>query len=105
MTKDYPGDSGTEQNKVMNTRAKLKCYEIAEFEGWGNIKQPDGTFKGGYVPNKRFKFQIVTGGSAENDHFYAVSGGTNLELVTNNSEVFGQFRVGGEYYADLSPAE
>lgn len=89
----------------MSTRAKLKCYEISEFQGWDNMKDNgEGKSKGGYCVAKKFKFQIVSGGSEENDFYSHISGGTNMELATINSAVFDHFKVGGEYYADLSPA-
>lgn len=91
----------TEQNKFM-VRAKFKCYEIAEYTGWDNNKDNGKGGKGDYCKAMKFKFQIVSGGSPENDHFYAVSGGSNLELQTINPAVFDQFKVGAEYYADIN---
>lgn len=89
------------------TRAKLKCYEIAEFQGWTSQHHKDeatGKWIGGNAPSKRIKMQIVSSGSDENDHFYAVSGGTNIELITTNPNVWPMFEVGGEYYADFTKA-
>jgi hypothetical protein len=90
----------------ITVRAKFKCYEIAEFKSGKYVTNTD-TGKSDWVQCKamKFKFQIVSGGSPENEHFYAVSGGSNLELQTINESVFDRFKVDGEYYADLSPAD
>lgn len=105
--KEYTGDSVTEQQiKMEITRAKLKCYEIAEFQGWTtqHHKDENGKWVSGYAPAKKIKMQIVSGGSDENDHFQAVSRGTNFELITVNSNVWPMFQVGGEYYCDFTKA-
>jgi hypothetical protein len=79
-------------------RAKLVCYEKAEFQGWDSKA-------GKYCPAMKFKFQIVSSGnSPENDFYSHISGGTNMEIATINAEVFDKFKVNGEYFADLSPA-
>lgn len=103
------GTAGLNTKIMLTVRAKFKCYEIAEFQSSRPESVDDGN--GGKrtvwkdCKSLKFKFQIVSGGSPENDHFYAVSGGSNLELVTVNDAVFDKFKVGGEYYADLTPAE
>jgi hypothetical protein len=98
------GTAGLNRNVMNKVRAKFKCYEIAEFQSGKYVKSTEG--KDVWTPCKalKFKFQIVSGGSPENDHFYAVSGGSNLELQTINENVFDKFKVGGEYYADLIDA-
>ncbi len=88
----------------MSTRAKLKCFEIAEFTGTKSFKDENGNWKYEPVLTKRIKMQIVGSGTPENDVYAQVSGGTNIELVTNNEAAYNQFRVGGEYYMDLSAA-
>lgn len=82
-------------------RCKFKCYEITEFVGWTWNEEKKIS-----VPCKalKFKFQVTPGGSKENDHFYAVSGGSNLDLCTVNPLVFDKFKVGGEYYSDFTEA-
>lgn len=85
-------------------RAKFKCYEIAEYESGKYVKNSEGKDVWQKCKALKFKFQIVSGGSSENDHFYAMSGGSNLELQTINENVFDKFKVGGEYYADIIEA-
>lgn len=88
-------------------RAKVKVYEIAEFQSGKYVaNDTDGKVnKWQACPGYRIKCQIVSGGSAENDMFQAVSGGTNIELVTVNQDARDEFKVNGEYYVDFTPAE
>ncbi len=81
-------------NKV---RTKVKVHEITELTGYNSKTQKS-------VPAKRFKMQIVYDGSEENKFFSHISGGTNVELQTINEDVFGFFKVGGEYYVDFTDA-
>lgn len=107
------GTAGLNTKVMFTVRAKFKCYEIAEFQSGKYVSptaeetaaDPNAKAKWTQCKALKFKFQIVSGGSPENDHFYAVSGGSNLEMVTVNEAVFNCFKVGGEYYADLTPAE
>ena len=88
-------------------RAKVKVYEIAEFQSGKYVaNDTDGKVNKWQVcPGYRIKSQIVSGGSAENDMFQAVSGGTNFELVTVNQAARDAFKVNGEYYVDFTPAD
>ena len=73
----------------MNTRCKFKCVSKREYEGWG--KAPVPKFY-------EYEFQVVTGGSHENDMFFAStpSGSLKVSVVRDDS-----FDVGKEYYLDF----
>lgn len=75
---------------------KVKVHEITELSAWDNRPAPIG---GKYAPAKRFKMQIVSGGTEQNDFYANVSGGTNMELQTINPNVFDQFSVNCERFA------
>jgi hypothetical protein len=47
----------------------------------------------------------VTGGSEENDRFFASTPTGTITLTTVNMEAAKQFENGKEYYVDFTPAE
>lgn len=71
----------------MGTRAKFILEEKAEFTG-------------GY----RLRFRAVHSGSPENERFFHYTPNGSLEMQVVKQEVADQFKVGQEYYLDLSPA-
>lgn len=87
---------------MIKVRAKVSCHEVVICQGYTN-KANDN--KGGYVEARRFKMQIVQGTSEEDRLYSSISGGTAVELMTINPEVFDSFKVGGKYYVDFTPAE
>ena len=93
-------------NKPVLAYAKVKCFAIEESQGSKWIKGDDVTpSKWEMTPKKKFKFQIVSPTTEENALFSAISGGTNVELVTINEGIFDKFKVGGEYYLPFYAAE
>ena len=73
------------------TRAKFKCSEIAEREGWGEFKKVYAA-----------KLHVVHGGSEENKAFFAATPSGSIEVGTMQQ---GLFEVGKEYYVDFTPCE
>lgn len=73
------------------TRAKFKCLEVAKREGWGSAP---------FVFSATL--QPVTGGSPENEKFYAATPGGKIELGTVRGD---HFEVGKTYYVDFTPAD
>ena len=71
-------------------RCKFKCVEKREFAAWQN-KILFG-----------FKFSPVTDGSPENKAFYDATPGGSMDISTIAED---RFKVGQEYYIDLTPAE
>ncbi len=73
-------------------RCKFKCTEKYEREGWG----PNG-------PRKLygFKFSPVSGGTEENEKFFAATPAGSFEVGT---VILDAFEVGKEYYLDISEA-
>ncbi len=75
----------------MTVRCKFRCTEIAEREGWS----------GGPRVLYHAKFLPVGSGSPENEAFFAATPAGGLELATITTM---PFKVGEEYYLDISHA-
>lgn len=84
----------------MTVRCKFKCIsaETQDKSLWDETHQEhigDG-------PAYAYKFQVVYGGSPENDRFFSSTPGGTLEISAVRKQ---EFEVGKEYYLDLSPAQ
>jgi hypothetical protein len=78
----------------MTVRAKFKVTAKTQREHWDNQK--------GAI--HEIELRPVSGGSPENDSFYASTPTGELKLQTVNHEAGQQFELGGEYYVDFTPA-
>lgn len=76
----------------MSVRAKFKVDELVPSN---DGDQPSGTVR----------MSPVTNGSSENESFYRYTPSGSLSLSTINAAAFAQFKVGDEWYLDLSPAK
>ena len=77
-------------------RAKFKVTQIAMQPHWDKSKgKKVGTIT----------LQPVTGGSPENEAFYAATPGGSITLSTVNEEALEKFELDGEYYVDFEKAE
>lgn len=84
-------------------RAKVEVFQISETRGWDS-KLNEG--KGGYCPRKTIEANIVNGPPGSEDNMFEyLSGGTSIKLSTINPDAFNQFKIGGKYYVDFTPAE
>jgi hypothetical protein len=84
-----------EERNAMTVRAKFVVQEIARRKHWDKAK-PDIC---------DIKLSPVTGGSAENDAFYAATPGGQIVLGTCNSAAVAALELGKAYYVDFLPAE
>lgn len=75
-------------------RAKFKVQSISRAQGWGQHKEV-----------QTIKLAPVTGGSPENDAFYAATPGGQIELSTVRAEAAGEFDLGREFYIDFVPVD
>lgn len=75
----------------MTTRAKFRCFSVAESIGWvGQEFVYDATFR------------PVVGGTPENDQFYAATPSGEIKLSTVRGD---HFEVGKMYYVDFTEAD
>lgn len=72
-------------------RAKFRCTSITKKEGWSGHKFLHAA-----------KFTAITGGSEENEKFFAATPSGSLEVDTVVPDIF---EVGKAYYVELTPAE
>lgn len=79
----------------MSTRAKFRCTEIARTEGWDSKLGKPAILA-------TYSFQVVTGGSKENEAFFAATPSGQLKLWCARDNMF---EVGKQYYLDLTPAD
>lgn len=77
----------------MSVRAKFKVQSITRQAGWNGNKEVHTV-----------KLSPVTGGSDENQKFYAATPGGQIELSVVTAEVGRQFDIGAEFYVDFTPA-
>lgn len=71
-------------------RCKFKCVSVTKREGWGsNPIIHDAAF------------QVVHGGSPENNSFFAATPSGEIKVGTVAAD---RFEVGKEYFVDFSPA-
>lgn len=74
-------------------RAKFKVTSITRQAGWNGNKEV-----------QTIKLQPVSGGTEENEKFYAATPGGSIELSVVKEEVGRQFDIGQEFYVDFTPA-
>lgn len=79
----------------MSIRAKFKVDSVTRRLHW--IKGKGDLFDITLSP--------VTGGSRENEKFYAATPGGKFELSTMNEEAAQQLELGEEYYIDFTKSE
>ena len=75
-------------------RAKFKVIRIERSEGWNNINEI-----------QTIVLTPVTGGSPENDTFYAATPSGEIKLATVNAKAVKEFDLGAEFYVDFTLAE
>lgn len=83
----------------MNVRAKFECISAEQIEKslWDETHK---THLGNGIAY-RYKFQVVYGGSPENDKFFSSTPGGTLELDAVRDDLFVK---GQQYYLDFTPA-
>ena len=69
-------------------RCKFICETNKQFDGY---------------QTSNLQFRAVTGGSPENDEFFAATPAGLLTFYNANPDAAKQFNVGEEYYLDISP--
>jgi hypothetical protein len=78
----------------MSVRAKFKVTSTTQRKHWdiqkGNIHE--------------IQLEPVSGGSTENEKFYAATPHGAISLQTVSEEAGSQFVLGAEYYIDFTPA-
>ena len=74
------------------TRAKFTCFAVEKSKHWDSTK--------GFV--YKAKFSPVTGGSEENQSFFAATPSGSIELSTLSKDLF---EPGVDYYVDFTKAE
>lgn len=75
-------------------RAKFRLVSVTETKHWQQGR-----------PNlKTLKLQPVSGGSPENEAFYAATPGGHIELATVNADAVAEMQLGADYYVDFTPA-
>jgi hypothetical protein len=79
---------------MATVRAKFKVQSITRRNHW----QGNGEVH-------TVELMPVTGNSDENQKFYAATPGGSIKLDTINQAAGEQFKLGGEYYVDFTPAE
>jgi hypothetical protein len=72
------------------TRCKFVCTSKREYQGWG-----------GHARLYEYEFNAVTGGSDDNQKFFAATPAGSLKVSTVTD---GTFEVGKEYFLDLHVA-
>lgn len=77
----------------MTTRAKVTCVSVRRYQGWGATPAPM-FYEAEFLP--------VTGGSPENDEFFASTPSGQLKLSTIRDD---HFTPGKSYYVDFTEAE
>lgn len=85
-------------------RAKVEVFQITETKAFMN--DPDNPGKYLTIPRKVIEANIVQGSDNPEDKIFEyLSGGTTIKLSTINPEAYNQFKIGGKYYVDFTPAE
>lgn len=77
----------------MGVRAKMRCDSLEA--AIDSSQEPSG----GTV-----RLNPVVNGSEENKQFYKYTPGGTVVLSTINQAAFSQFKLGAEYYVDITPA-
>lgn len=79
----------------MTVRAKFKVTRLSQTQHWDKAKGNIHTVE----------LSPVTGGSKENEAFYAATPGGSIQLGTINDAAAEQFKLGAELYVDFTPAD
>lgn len=77
----------------MTVRAKFTVDRIERSKGWNNIAEV-----------QTIVLSPVTGGSPENETFYAATPSGEIKLATVNAAAAKKFDLGAEFYVDFTPA-
>lgn len=78
----------------MSVEAKFVVHSIIRSKGWGTIGEI-----------QTIKFSPVTGGSEENNRFYATTPSGSIELGIVNKEAGDYFDLSGEYRVTFEKVE
>lgn len=81
-------------------RAKMKCHEIASRQIDSYNHETKQTVP---IPNEVVRLSAVTGD--DNKPWSQYTPQANVELHITNPAAVAQFKVGGVYYVDFTPAE
>lgn len=92
-------------NTLESTQCKFRVTEITKFIGSIQRKNAEGRWDYRQGECERIKLGLVNSSTPENDAFTMYSPYVNAELVITNENVFGFFKLDGEYYFDIRPAE
>lgn len=76
----------------MQVRAKMRCDSL------------DAAIENGEPNGGTVRLNPVTSGSEENKQFFRYTPGGSLVLSTINKAAFDSFKLGQEYYVDVTPA-
>lgn len=76
---------------MKRVRAKFKCNSVEKRTGWGGNE---------FVYDA--KMSAVTGGTKEDESFFAATPNGSISLCTVKDDLF---QVGQEYYVDFTPVE
>lgn len=74
-------------------RCKFRCVSRREYVGWGGTRDNPPMFY-------EYVFTVVTGGSPENEQFFASTPSGSVNISAVRSDIF---VVGQEYYLDFTP--
>jgi hypothetical protein len=84
-------DEETQPRRVQTVRCKFRCNSVKKQTGWG-----------GHEFLYSAEMSAVTGGSKENEKFFAATPSGSL---TVGAVVPDYFQPGQEYYLDITPAD
>ena len=82
----------------MSVRAKFQVNEISRTKHW--VTKDDGT----HDDLVTIKMTPVTGGSEEDDAFWAATPSGRIELGTVNADAVKELVLGESYYVNFTPA-
>lgn len=88
---------------VKKVRAKFQVHAVSEprkINQWLNATKTTGE-----ADVVDIQMSPVSGGSEENEKFFASTPGGVLTLTTVNKDAAAMFEQGKEYYVDFTPAE
>lgn len=92
----------------MTVRAKFKCNSITITEGSREVKNERGE-RTGWEPTEMKTITLIPVYSqdpnSENRKFWEASPSGELRLGTINQAASDQFKIGKEYYLDITPVE
>lgn len=80
-------------------RSKFECISVTKRKNW-NAYVPGGTVPPAFVYD--YEFLVVTGGSEENEKFFASTPSGNVRLSAVRDDLFQPREF---YYLDFTPVE